>query len=92
MKCSNLNCSYGIGLVSYRRGWFDRRRFCTKKCRDDFTVERPRSSQQKRLVGSYFNWLIANATSPVASSNYSRSLAQARPGQETKRTATARFC
>ena len=46
MKCSNLNCDHGIGLVSYQRHWFDKRRFCSKKCRDDFTVERPRASQQ----------------------------------------------
>ena len=78
MKCSNLNCGHGIGLVSYRRHWFDKRRFCSKKCRDDFTVERPRPSQQERLVGSYFNWLLANATSQAASSDHSRKLAQAR--------------
>src|SRR4029453_1505056 len=69
MKCSNLNCSHRIGLVSYQRGWFDKRRFCSKKCRDDFTVERPRPrpSQQEHLAGSYFNWLFANATSQAAS-------------------------
>jgi hypothetical protein len=60
MKCSNPNCGHGIGLVSYQRHWFDKRRFCSKRCRDDFTVERPRPSQQERLVGSYFNWLFAN--------------------------------
>ena len=78
MKCSNPNCGHGIGLVSYQRHWFDKRRFCTKKCRDDFTVERPRSSPQQRLVGSYFNWLFVNATPQATSSNYSRKLAQAR--------------
>ena len=65
MKCSNPNCYHGIGLVSYQRHWFDKQRFCSKKCRDDFTVARPRSSQQERLVGSYFNWLLANATSQL---------------------------
>src|SRR4029077_4827248 len=78
IKCPTLNCGHGIGLVSYRRGWFDKRRFCSKKCRDDFTVERPRSSHQERLVGSYFSWLLDNATSQAASNNYSRNLAQAR--------------
>jgi hypothetical protein len=78
MKCSNQNCGHGIGLVSYQRNWFDKRRFCSKKCRDDFTVERPRSSQQERLVGSYFSWLLDIATSQAASNNYSRNLAQAR--------------
>jgi hypothetical protein len=64
MKCSNQNCGHGIGLVSYRRGWVDKRRFCSKKCRGDFTVERPRPRprQQAHRVDSYFNWLIANAT------------------------------
>ena len=79
MKCSNPNCGHGIGLVSYRRGWFDKRRFCSKKCRDHLTVERPRSSQRERLVGSYFNWLLANATSQATSSNYSRKLARVHP-------------
>jgi hypothetical protein len=78
MKCTNLNCGHGIGLVSYRRGWFDKRLFCSKKCRDDLTVERPKTTQQERLVASYFNWLLANAASQAASSNYSRNLAQAR--------------
>jgi hypothetical protein len=77
MKCSNLNCGHGIGLVSYRRGWSDKRRFCSRKCRDVFTVERPRPSQQERRVGSYFNWLIANATSQ-AWGDYSRNLTRAR--------------
>ena len=78
MKCSNLNCGHGIGLVSYRRHWFDKRRFCSKKCRDDFTVERPRPSQQERRVGSYFNWLLANATSQAGSNDYLRKLARVR--------------
>ena len=73
MKCSNPKCGHGIGLVSYQRHWFDKRRFCSKKCRYDFTVERRRPSLQERLVGSYFN-----ATSKAAWSNYSRKLAQAR--------------
>ena len=81
MKCSRLNCGHGIGLVSYQRHWFDKRRFCSKKCRDDFTVERPRPSQQERLVGTYFNWLLANATSQAASNDYLRKLARVRPAQ-----------
>jgi hypothetical protein len=50
MKCSNPNCSHRIGLVSYQRGWFDKRRFCSKRCQDDFTAARPRPSQQERLI------------------------------------------
>ena len=79
MKCSNFNCGRGIGLVSYQRHWFDKRRFCTKKCRDNFTAAMPRPRQRERLVGSYFNWLFANATSQAASSDYSRTLARVRP-------------
>ena len=78
MNCSSPNCGHGIGLVSYRRHWFDKRRFCSKKCRDDFTVERPRPSQQEQLVGSYFNWLLANATSQAGSNDYLRKLARVR--------------
>ena len=80
MKCSNQNCGHGIGLVSYQRNWFDKRRFCSKKCRDDFTVERPRPSQQERLVGSYFNWLLANATSQVPNKAAGRAI-KIRPRQ-----------
>jgi hypothetical protein len=76
MNCSNPNCGHGIGLVSYQRNWFDKRRFCTKKCRDDFTAARPRPSHREPLVGSYFNWLLANATSQAAPSDYSRKLAR----------------
>jgi len=76
MKCSDPNCGHGIGLVSYRRGWLDKRRFCSKRCRDDFVVVRPRTSQQERLVGSYFNWLLANATSQATSGDYPRKLAR----------------
>jgi hypothetical protein len=25
MKCSNPDCNRGIGLISYQRGWFDKR-------------------------------------------------------------------
>jgi hypothetical protein len=34
MKCSNPDCNRGIGLVAYRRGWFSKRRYCSKHCRD----------------------------------------------------------
>jgi hypothetical protein len=72
MKCSNLNCNHGIGLVSHKRHWFDKRRFCTKKCRDDFTATRPRPIQREHPAESYINWLFANATPQAASGDYSR--------------------
>jgi hypothetical protein len=45
MKCSNPRCTRGIGLVSRQRGLFDKRRFCSRKCRDNFVVERPKCPQ-----------------------------------------------
>jgi hypothetical protein len=71
MRCSNPNCGHGIGLVSYRRGWFDKWRFCSRKCRDGFAVDKPRPSPQD---GSYFKWLFENAASQAESSNYFRKL------------------
>src|SRR5262245_54507116 len=56
MKCSNPSCSHDIGLVSYRRGWFDKRRYCSKKCRDDFKVERSESHQQVRHVADRWTY------------------------------------
>ena len=32
MKCSNPYSNRGIGLVVYRRGWFSKRRYCSKLC------------------------------------------------------------
>lgn len=39
MKCSNPNCNRGIGLVSFRRGWFSKRHYCSKHCRDAFVAD-----------------------------------------------------
>ena len=46
MKCSNPYCSRCIGLVAHRRAWFDKRRYCSKECRNTFVAERPKMSQQ----------------------------------------------
>jgi hypothetical protein len=58
MKCSNPYCDRGIGLVAHRRAWFDKRRYCSKQCRDTFVVERPEQSQQQRNATTYFAWLF----------------------------------
>jgi hypothetical protein len=79
MKCSNPNCGHGIGLVSYQRHWFDKRRFCSKKCRDEFRVEKLRPGPHQPIAGSYYNWLFKNASSQIMTSDYSRKLAQVRP-------------
>jgi hypothetical protein len=42
MKCSNPDCNRGIGLVAYRRGWFSKRRYCSKHCRDVFAAHAPK--------------------------------------------------
>jgi len=57
MKCSNLDCNRGIGLVAYRRGWFSKRRYCSKHCRDAFVAGAPKL-QQERSVTTYFEWLF----------------------------------
>jgi hypothetical protein len=57
MKCSNPDCTCGIGLVVYRRGWFSKRRYCSKHCRNAFVADAPKL-QQKRNVTTYFEWLF----------------------------------
>jgi hypothetical protein len=59
MKCSNPNCSHRIGLVSHRRGWFSRQRYCSKNCRDVFLVDMPKRPQQESRAMSYFEWLFS---------------------------------
>jgi len=57
MKCSNPNCNRGIGLVAYRSGWFSKRLYCSKYCRDAFAPDEP-ELQQKRGAMTYFEWLF----------------------------------
>jgi len=63
MKCSNPDCNRGIGLVSHRRGWFDRRRYCSKRCCEAVSSQATerRSSHQPRNT-SYVDWLFSQAT------------------------------
>ena len=42
MKCSNPDCNRGIGLVAYGRGWFSKRRYCSKHCRVAFVAHAPK--------------------------------------------------
>ena len=55
MKCANPECFREIGPVAYRRGWFSKRRYCSKHCRDAFV---PQKRQQKQGASSYFEWLF----------------------------------
>ena len=56
MKCSNPYCSRCIGLLAHRRAWFDKRRYCSKECRNTFVAERPKMSQ--RSAATYVEWLF----------------------------------
>ena len=46
MKCANPVCNRGIGLVAYQRGWFGKRRYCTKHCRDAFVADAPKPQRE----------------------------------------------
>jgi hypothetical protein len=58
MKCANPKCNRGIGLVHYRRGWFNKRRYCSKNCRDAFVVDLAKQSEQERSAMTYVQWLF----------------------------------
>jgi len=53
MKCANPDCNREI--FGYRRGWFSKRRYCSKHCRDAFV---PQKLQQKQSVSTYFEWFF----------------------------------
>ena len=72
MKCSNPYCNRGIGLVAHRRRWFDKRRYCSKECRNTFVAQRPKMSRQERSATTYVEWLFLQ---PVE--NHGRSLRNA---------------
>jgi hypothetical protein len=61
MKCSNPDCNRNIGLVAHQCGWFGKRRYCSKQCRDALVAERPKQSQQERNATTYFEWLFLQA-------------------------------
>src|SRR5262249_62247307 len=74
MKCSNLVCSRGIGLVSYRRGGVSDGRYCSKQCRDSpvagslhLPQKRKSSTLRRFVVASVaFVWLIIPVTFTIA--------------------------
>jgi len=61
MKCSNPDCDRGIGLVSHRRNWFDKQRYCSKRCRDAVAsqVTGQQRSRRQQDTTSYFEWLYS---------------------------------
>ena len=73
MNCSNPNCNRGIGLIAYRRGWFSKRRYCSKHCRDTLVVDAvPQQHQKMSLLGRFvaafaaFIGLVVPATLTMA--------------------------
>ena len=58
MKCANPECNRGIGLVHYRRGWFNKGRYCSKNCRDAIVVDLAKQSEQERSAMTYVEWLF----------------------------------
>ena len=67
MKCSNPDCDRGIGLVAYRRGWFSKRRYCSKRCRDAFMADAPNTVLKGFIVAFVaFIGLIVPATFTMA--------------------------
>jgi hypothetical protein len=86
MKCSNPDCGYGIGLVSHRRSWFDKQRYCSKRCLDAVTSQvTERRSSHQRLPVSYFEWLLSQPTRRPSRGRVSLvSVSRPRSGDEAK--------
>jgi hypothetical protein len=57
MRCSNPDCNRGIGLIAFRRGWFSKPRYCSKRCRDAFVADASKP-QQNRSPMTYFEWFF----------------------------------
>jgi hypothetical protein len=58
MKCSSPYCNRGIGLIAHRRGWFSKRRYCSRNCRDAFVADLPKWSPHEQSASTYFEWLF----------------------------------
>jgi len=58
MKCSNPDCNRGIGLIAHRRGWFSKRCYCSRNCRDVFVADLPKRLDQEQSASTYFEWLF----------------------------------
>ena len=55
MKCASPTCNHSIGLVSHRRGLFGKRHYCSKACRDHFSVA---PAPKCERATTYFEWLF----------------------------------
>ncbi len=47
MKCANPECNRGIGLIAYHRGWFSKRRYCSRHCRNALLADAPKLQQNR---------------------------------------------
>jgi len=66
MNYANLNSAPALGLVSPQRSSLDRRRFASRKCRNDF-AQRLTRFRREQPAASYFELLMslpARATLP----------------------------
>lgn len=62
MRCSNPDCNRGIGLISHRRSWLGKRRYCSIKCRETFAA--PQRPQQQQRAATFFEWLMLEPIEP----------------------------
>jgi hypothetical protein len=73
MKCSNPDCNRGIGLID-RRGWFTKRCYCSRNCRDVFMADLPKRLDQEQSASTYFERLFFatdwESTAEVAASGH----------------------
>jgi hypothetical protein len=68
MKCAHPTCQRGIGLVSHRRGWFGKRLYCSRDCRDSYVAEarKPHPSRPSRAFDpSLLEMLLASTNAPA---------------------------
>jgi hypothetical protein len=54
-------CNRGIGLVSHRRGWFGKRLYCSRDCRDTYVAEVRQPRVTRSFDSSLFEQLFAPA-------------------------------
>lgn len=80
MKCPNPECDRGFGFVAHRRGWFGKRQYCSKQCRDTFVAEGLRQSQQERSAATYLGWLFLQ---PVENPQPKPAVVRVRAGSST---------
>jgi hypothetical protein len=64
MRCAHPTCDRGIGLASHRRGWFGKRLYCSRTCRDDYAAEQRPTRPRRAFEPSLLELLLAPASAP----------------------------